>query len=47
MTTHVDPHPIAHLAHTPPILSVPFDPRPPDAGADEPAVDLKSCFNTL
>jgi len=36
-----------HVAHSPPILSVPFDPRPPLGGADEPAVDLKGHFNTL
>jgi tyrosine-protein kinase Etk/Wzc len=29
------------------MLSVPFDPRPMDAPADEPAVDMKGYFNTL
>jgi tyrosine-protein kinase Etk/Wzc len=47
MTTPADRHPLAHVVHSPPVVSVPFDPRPPLSAADEPGVDLKGYFNTL
>ncbi len=47
MTKPADHLPLTHVAHSPPILSVPFDPRPPLTAADEPTVDLKGHFNTL
>jgi tyrosine-protein kinase Etk/Wzc len=47
MTKPADHLPLTHVAHSPPILSVPFDPRPPLSNADEPTVDLKGHFNTL
>jgi tyrosine-protein kinase Etk/Wzc len=47
MTKPADHHPLTHVVHSPPVLSVPFDPRPPLTAADEPTVDLKGHFNTL
>lgn len=47
MTKPADNHSLAHVAHSPPILSVPFDPRPAVSATDEPTVDLKGHFNTL
>jgi tyrosine-protein kinase Etk/Wzc len=47
MTKPAEHLPLTHVAHSPPILSVPFDPRPPLGGADEPMVDLKGHFHTL
>lgn len=47
MTKPADNHSLAHVVHSPPILSVPFDPRPPVGAADEPAIDLKGHFATL
>ena len=47
MTTPADRHPLAHVVQSPPVVSVPFDPRPPLSAADEPGVDLKGYFNTL
>jgi len=47
MTKPSEHHPLAHVVHSPPVLSVPFDPRPPLSAADEPTVDLKGHFNTL
>ena len=49
MTTPHDPHPhpLSHVIHSPPVLSVPFDPRPPEPQAEEPPVDLKGYLNTL
>jgi len=47
MTKPADHHPLTHVVHSPPVLSVPFDPRPSLAATDEPTVDLKGHFNTL
>jgi tyrosine-protein kinase Etk/Wzc len=47
MTTPSDHHALTHVVNSPPVLSVPFDPRPPEPGGEEPAVDLKGYFNTL
>jgi tyrosine-protein kinase Etk/Wzc len=47
MTKPTDHLPMTHVAHSPPILSVPFDPRPALSVADEPTADLKGHFNTL
>jgi tyrosine-protein kinase Etk/Wzc len=47
MTSPGEHHSLTNVIHSPPILSVPFDPRPVDGGADEPAIDLKSYLNTL
>ena len=50
MTTPHDPHPhpLSPVYHSPPpVLSVPFDPRPPEAPDEEPGVDLKGYLNTL
>ena len=49
MTTPHDPHPhpLSHVYHSPPVLSVPFDPRPPEPQAEEAGVDLKGYLNTL
>ncbi|MBQ5939731.1 hypothetical protein [Massilia sp. AB1] len=49
MTTPHDPHPrpLSHIYHSPPVLSVPFDPRPPEPVPEEPSVDLKGYLNTL
>jgi tyrosine-protein kinase Etk/Wzc len=47
MTKPNDHLPMTHVANSPPILSVPFDPRPALSAADDPAVDLKGHFNVL
>lgn len=47
MTKPTDHLPMTHVAHSPPILSIPFDPRPTLSAADEPKADLKGYFNTL
>jgi tyrosine-protein kinase Etk/Wzc len=49
MTTPHDPHPhpLSPVYHSPPVLSVPFDPRPSESMAEEPSVDLKAYLNTL
>jgi tyrosine-protein kinase Etk/Wzc len=47
MTNPGEHHSLTHVVHSPPILSVPFDARPLDGPADEPAIDLKSYLNTL
>ena len=47
MTKPADHHQLTHVVHSPPVLSVPFDPRPSFTHADEPTVDLKGHFNTL
>ena len=49
MTTPHDPHPhsLSHVLSTPPVLSVPFDPRPSEPLAEEPSVDFKGYLNTL
>ncbi|MDB5793369.1 MAG: Tyrosine protein kinase, partial [Massilia sp.] len=40
MTKPADHHQLTHVVHSPPVLSVPFDPRPSFTTADEPTVDL-------
>jgi tyrosine-protein kinase Etk/Wzc len=47
MTSPGEHHSLTHVVHSPPILSVPFDPHPMDGMGDEPVIDLKSYFNTL
>lgn len=47
MTKPAEHLPMTHVPHGPPILSVPFDPRPDMNAADEPAADLKGHLNTL
>jgi tyrosine-protein kinase Etk/Wzc len=47
MTSPGEHHSLTNVIHSPPILSVPFDPRPVDGSSDEPAIDLKSYLNTL
>ena len=47
MTKPADHRQLTHVVHSPPVLSVPFDPRPPLTAADEPTVDLKGHFNIL
>jgi len=47
MTKPTDHLPMTHVPHSPPILSVPFDPRPSLNAADDPTADLKGHFNTL
>jgi tyrosine-protein kinase Etk/Wzc len=47
MTSPGEHHSLTNVIHSPPILSVPFDPHPVDGTSDEPAIDLKSYFNTL
>ncbi|WP_179119123.1 hypothetical protein [Massilia sp. KIM] len=47
MSSPHEPHPLSHVHHSPPVLSVPFDPRPPEPLPEEPSVDLKGYFNTL
>ncbi len=41
------PHPLKHVYHAPPILSIPFDPHPPEPLREEPSVDLKGYLTTL
>ncbi len=47
MSNPADAHPLTHISHSPPVLSVPFDPRPPEPLPEESTVDLKGYFNTL
>jgi len=47
MTNPADHLSLTAVVHSPPVLSVPFDPRPPETSAEEPMVDLKAYFNTL
>jgi tyrosine-protein kinase Etk/Wzc len=47
MTTPGEHHQLTHIAHSPPILSVPINPYSFERPADEPTVDLKGYFNTL
>lgn len=47
MSSPMDTHPLQHVSHSPPVLSVPFDPRPPEPLPDEPTVDIKGYLNTL
>ncbi|MGZ8321104.1 MAG: polysaccharide biosynthesis tyrosine autokinase [Telluria sp.] len=47
MTTPGEKHPLSHVVHSPPILAVPFNPRPFDGPSDERAVDLKGYLNAL
>lgn len=47
MTTPGEHHQLAHVAHSPPILSVPINRTPFGRTADEPAGDLKGYFNTF
>ena len=47
MTTPHDSHSLSHVLSTPPVLSVPFDPRPSEPLAEEPSVDFKGYLNTL
>ncbi|MFN3791822.1 polysaccharide biosynthesis tyrosine autokinase [Massilia sp.] len=47
MSNPADAHPLTHIPHSPPVLSVPFDPRPPEPLPEESTVDLKGYFNTL
>jgi tyrosine-protein kinase Etk/Wzc len=39
MTKPADHHPLTHVVHSPPVLSVPFDPRP---SLSEPATSRRS-----
>ncbi|MEW7850672.1 polysaccharide biosynthesis tyrosine autokinase [Massilia aurea] len=41
------PHPLSPMYHVPPVLSVPFDPRPAEPLSEEPAVDVNGYINTL
>jgi len=47
MTSTHDAHTLTQVSHSPPVLSVPFDPRPPEPLPEESAVDLKGYLNTL
>ena len=47
MTSSHDAHSLKHVSHSPPVLSVPFDPRPPEPLPEESTVDLKGYLNTL
>ena len=49
MSTPHDPHPgpLSAMYQRPPMLPVPFDPRPSEPPAEEPAVDFKAYINTL
>lgn len=49
MSTPHDPHPrpLSAMYHSPPVLSVPFDPCPAEPLAEEPALDFKAYINTL
>ena len=40
-------HPVANVLYHPPTLNMQWDPRAPDIGADEGAVNLKTWFHTL
>jgi tyrosine-protein kinase Etk/Wzc len=47
MTSTHDAHSLTQVSHSPPVLSVPFDPRPPEPLPEESTVDLKGYLNTL
>ena len=47
MTSPHDAHALKPVSHSPPVLSVPFDPRPPEPLPEETTVDLKGYLNTL
>jgi len=47
MTSPHDAHSLKQVLPSPPVLSVPFDPRPPEPLPEEPTVDLKGYLNTL
>ena len=47
MSTLGESHSLTPVVHTPPIVSVPFDPRATAGGADDPPFDLKSHLHTL
>jgi len=47
MTRSHDAHSLKQVSHSPPVLSVPFDPRPPEPLPEEPTVDLGGYLNTL
>ena len=47
MSNPADATALTQVTHSPPVLSVPFDPRPPEPLPEEPKVDLKGYFNTL
>jgi tyrosine-protein kinase Etk/Wzc len=47
MTTPGEPHPLTAVVRTPPIVSVPFDPRAVGGPAEEPVFDLKGYLHTL
>jgi len=47
MTTPGEPHPLTPVVRTPPIVSVPFDPRAVGGAAEEPVFDLKGYLHTL
>lgn len=40
-------HPLTHFVHRPPMLNLRWESEPSDFSSEEPAVDLKSYFNTL
>ncbi|HAK92888.1 GNVR domain-containing protein, partial [Massilia timonae] len=47
MTSPHEAHSLKQVSHSPPVLSVPFDPRPPEPLPEESTVDLKGYLNTL
>jgi tyrosine-protein kinase Etk/Wzc len=47
MDTPRQQHPVSNVTHNPPMLNLQWDPRAPEMANDDPAVDLKSYFNTL
>ncbi len=47
MSTPGEPHPLSPVVRTPPIVSVPFDPRAVGGPTEEPAFDLKGYLHTL
>ncbi|HEX8788338.1 MAG TPA: polysaccharide biosynthesis tyrosine autokinase [Telluria sp.] len=47
MSTPGEPHALSPVVPSPPILSVPFDPRVVEAAREEQAFDLKGYLNTL
>jgi tyrosine-protein kinase Etk/Wzc len=47
MTTPGEHHPLTHVVHSPPVLSIPVAPHAFQRPADEPVLDLKGYLNTL
>jgi tyrosine-protein kinase Etk/Wzc len=47
MDTPSQKHPVSNVLHYPPTLNIQLDPRTPEIAADDPAVNLKTYFNTL